>query len=213
MPRRPVDDEEIKPLRVLHELARTDAGWRRARVRGWALGTEVNCLADSVVATFHLQRLRQAGWVHSERVLDPGRLRAALLMWRITQAGANELARIEDRAAITVTSHITDRRDSNRIYFGRDAWRCLSVLQSQPGAIAWSELVDQFRRRFGGGVWEEDAQMLLNRHLATRESSGFGRTRVVRYMATATGRATRLTDGRTNREIVQVHLPVARHPA
>jgi hypothetical protein len=209
MPRRAVDDDEIRPLRVLSELARTGTGWRRARVRGWALGSEVNSLAKSVVATSHLQRLRQAGWVHSEPVLDPGRLRSALVMWRITQAGENELARIDGRAAITIAPLKTDRRDDSRIYFSRDAWRCLAVLQSHPGAISWPHLVAEFRRRFGGAVWQDDAKMLLNRRLATREDSGSGRTRVVRYMATATGRATRLIDGRTNREIVQVQLPVS----
>lgn len=213
MPRRAVDDDEVKPLRVLHELARTGTGWRRARVRGWALGSEVNGLARSVVATSHLQRLRQAGWVHSERVLDPGRPRSALVMWRITQTGENELARIEGRTAITIPPLQPDRRDSTRIYFSRDAWRCLAVLQSHPGAIAWPQLVAEFRRRFRGALWQDDAKMLLNRRLATREDSGSGRTRVVWYMATATGRAARLTDGHTNRDVVQVQLPVSQAPA
>jgi hypothetical protein len=213
MPTRAVDDDEIKPLRVLHELAKTGTGWRRARVRGWALGSEVNCLARSVIATTHLQRLRQAGWVHSERVLDPGRPGSALVMWRVTQAGENELARIEGRAAISIAPLRTDRRDCARICFSRDAWRCLAVLQSHPGAISWPQLIAEFQRRFGGALWQDDAKVLLNRRLATREDSGSGRTRVVRYMATATGRATRLTDGRTNREIVQVQLPVSQNPA
>jgi hypothetical protein len=207
MPRRPLDEDELSALRVLRAIAVEGRGWKRGKVRGWALGSEINNHAGNSIASYRLQRLREAGWVLGEHVRDPGRPRQPLVIWRITQDGEGELARVEDRDPVRIAPPRPDPRDAGLIYTSRDAWACLSVLQSHSGPVRWADLVEEVHRRFRAWVYPDDARMLLTRRLAVRTEEGSGREKVVRLEATAPGRAGRLADGRTSEEIVQLRIP------
>lgn len=207
MPRRALDEDEIAALRVLRTLAVDGKGWKRGKVHGWALGSEVNDRADSPVATYHLQRLRKARWVSGEPVRDPGRPGQPLVIWRITQEGEDELARLEGREPLRIEPVWPDPRDAGLIYTSRDAWASLAVLQSHPGPVRWPDLVDEAHRRFRASVYLDDVKMLLARGLAARADEGSGKDKVIWFHATEAGRSVRLVDGRTNPTLVQIRLP------
>lgn len=207
MRRRALDEDEIAALRVLRTAAVEGKGWKRGKVRGWMLGSEINDRADSSIASYYLRRLRVAGWALGEHVLDPGRPHQPLVIWRITQAGENELARVEDRDPVRIAPPRSDPGDAGVIYTSRDAWSCLSVLQSHPGAVRWADVVDKVHRRFRAWVYPDDVKMLLTRDLAVRTDEGSGKQKVVWLHATPAGRAVRLADGRTSTDIVQLRIP------
>jgi hypothetical protein len=207
MPRRALDEDEVAALRVLHAIATEGKGWKRGKVRGWALGSEVNHRAESSIATHRLQRLRGAGWVLGEPVPDPGRPRQPIVIWRITQDGENELARVEGRQPAVIAPSRPDPKDAGLIYTSRDAWACLAVLHSRPDPVRWADLVDEVHRRFRTWVYLDDAKMLFTRALAKRNNQGSGREKVVWLHATPLGLAVRLVDGRTNTDVVQLRIP------
>lgn len=70
----------------------------------------------SSIATCRLQRLREAGWVLGEPVPDPGRPRQPIVIWRITQDGENELARVEGRQPAALSPPRPDPKDTGLIY-------------------------------------------------------------------------------------------------
>lgn len=207
MPRRALDEDEVAALRVLRTLAVEGKGWKRGKVRGWALGSEVNDRADSPIASLRLQRLRERGWVIGEQVHDPGRPGQPLVIWRITQEGEDELARAEGREPVRIAPTRRDPRDAGLIYTSRDAWACLAVLQSHPDPVRWPDLMAEAHRRFRASVYLDDVKMLLTRGMATRADEGSGRDKVVWFHATAAGRAVRRVDGKTNPALVQLRLP------
>jgi hypothetical protein len=207
MPRRALDEDEIAALRVLRTAAVEEKGWKRGKVRGWMLGSEVNDRADSPVATYHLQRLRKARWASSEPVHDPGRPGQPLVIWRITQEGEDELARLEGREPVRIAAPRPDPKDAGLIYTSRDAWACLAVLQSHPDPVRWPDLTAEARRRFRASVYLDDVKMLLTRRLAERQDEGSGRDKILWFHATPAGRSVRLADGKTNPAIVQLRLP------
>lgn len=207
MPRRALDEDEIAALRVLRTLAVEGKGWKRGKVRGWAVGSEVNDRADSPIASLRLQRLRDRGWVIGEQVHDPGRPGQPLVIWRITPEGEDELARAEGREPVRIAPARQDPRDAGVIYTSRDAWACLAVLQSHPDPVRWPDLMAEAHRRFRSSVYLDDVKMLLTRGLAARTDEGSGRDKVVWFHATAVGRAVRRVDGTTNPVLVQLRLP------
>jgi DNA-binding transcriptional ArsR family regulator len=207
MPRRALDDDEIAALRVLRTTAVEGKGWKRGKVRGWMLASEINEGADSSIASYHLRRLREAGGVLGEHVRDPGRPRQPLVIWRITQGGEDELARVEVRDPVRIARPRPDPGDAGVIYTSRDAWSCLSVLQSHPGPVRWADIVEKVHRRFRAWVYPDDMKMLLTRGLAVRTDEGSGKKKVVWLHATPVGRAVRLVDGKTNTDIAQLRIP------
>lgn len=208
MSRRELDDGEVKALRVLHAAAASNRGWRRGKVRGWLLGSEVNDRSSSSIASLSLQRLRNQGLVTGESVHDPGRRSQPVVIWRITQRGEDALAARDGRASIVVEPYRPHKRDAGIIYTARDAWHCLAVLQRHhPHWVKWAELVAEVRRRFGNWVYIDDTKLLLARGLAEREDEGEGRAKIIWFRATRLGAATQLADGAANPTIVQLRLP------
>lgn len=207
MPRQALDEDEIAALRVLRTAAVEGKGWKRGKVRGWMLASEINDRADSSVASYRLQRLREAGGVLGEHVLDPGRPRQPLVIWRITQGGEDELARVEARDPVRIAPPRPDPADVGVIYTSRDAWTCLTVLQSHPGAVRWADVVEKVHRRFRAWVYPDDVKMLLTRGLAVRTDEGPGNRKAVWLHATPAGRAVRLADGKTHPDVVQLRIP------
>jgi hypothetical protein len=204
MRRREIDRDEARVLGVLHDTALAGKGWKRGRVRGWALGGEINDWTGSSTASSYLTRLRAVGLVQGEPAHDPGRAGRPLVLWRITQAGEEAVARWEEREPAKIAPARRDPRDEGVVYIGRRAWQCLAVLQAQPESITWTDLVEQARRRFRDWVYLDDVRMLLNRGLVARESDGTGRSTVIRLRATPRGRRVRLLDGKASPELVQL---------
>lgn len=208
--RRELDDGEIKALKALHAAAASGGGWRRGKVRGWLLGSEVNDRSSSSIASLSLQRLRNHGLVTGEPVHDPGRPGQSLVIWRITQRGEDALAAREGHAPIVIEPYEPSKRDAGIIYTARDAWHCLAVLQRHhPHWVKWADLVAEVRRRFGNWVYVDDTKLLLARGLAEREDEGEGRAKVIWLRATRLGAATQLADGAANPTLVQLRLPPA----
>lgn len=204
--RRALDEVEVATLKVLRDAAVAGRRWRRGRVRGWVLGTEMNALAGKYGAAYCLQRLRAAGWVHSEAVRDPGRLGSPLVIWRVTQGGEDALARIEERKAAPISTPRHDPRDDQIIYISRRAWVCLAVLHRHASPVMWRVLEQETHQRFRVHLRPDDVTMVLNRGLAEREDRGSGREKVTWLAATPLGRAARLMDGRTSETLVQVRI-------
>lgn len=202
--------EESRLLRVLHQVIEGKKGWRWGRVRGWLLGSEINTLADSSVATQYLHRLRAAGMVRSETIPDPGRPGRGLVLWRLAQPGEDVLAASEGREALKISKPVRARSDAGVIFISRDAWAALAVLASHGGSwVRSSDIAAEAGARFGVALYADDMQMLLNRGLALRGKLAESGKDVLRYRATELGLGVRLVDGVTNPEIVQVRLPVA----
>lgn len=201
--------EEQRLLQVLHQVIEGRKGWRWARVRGWVLGSEINDLADSSVATQYLHRLRAAGMVGSVTVPDPGRPGRGPVLWRLTQQGENALAEREWRRPIRISKPARSAdADRGVIFLSRDAWAALSVLQTHGGCwLSSPDLIAEAARRYAVAIYADDMQMLLKRRLAERHPVSRGRKPVLHYRATGPGLGVTLVDGITNPEIVQVRLP------
>jgi hypothetical protein len=204
MPRKPLVEIEIQTLKALREIALAGKGWRRGTVRGWVLGVDVNDLVNGWYgAVYHLPRLRLAGWVQSEPVRDPGRPRNQ----RITQAGEDELARVEGRAPAVIEAPHPVPSDNRQIFVSRRVWACLAVLQRHDAPVTWRDVERGIHERFGFWIYPDHVQMLLNRGFAEREERGSGREKVTWLAATPLGRAVRLADGAASESIVQLRLP------
>lgn len=204
------NSEELRLLGVLHQVVGGKRGWRWGRVRGWVLGSEVNTLAASSVATHSLHRLRAAGMVDGVTVPDPGRPGRGHVLWRIAQPGEDALAEREGRAPLRIAKPARSRADTGVIFISRDAWAALAVLAAHPGEwVRSAELAAEASHRYAVALYVDDLRMLLTRNLALREERREGRKNVLVYRATEIGLGVRLVDGATNPEIVQVRLPVA----
>lgn len=207
MPRKPLDEREMLALKALRQLAVEGEGWRWSGVRGWALGAEVSDRAGDRGAIYRLPRLRVAGWVTSAEVGDAGRSRNPVTLWRITQAGENELARLDGRDPVVLPVRRPSRADAQTIFVGRRMWACLSELQRAEGPVSWPALERGVRERLKLWARLDDLKLLGNRGLAEREDRGTGRDKVIWFSATTRGRAVRLVDGRTSETLVQLRVP------
>jgi hypothetical protein len=210
MPRKPLDERELLMLTTLRQLAVENEGWRWSGVRGWALGAEVSERAGDRGAIYRLPRLRAAGWAASVEVSDAGRPRNPVTLWRVTQAGEDELARLAGRAPAVLAVPRPSRADARTIFVGRRMWACLSELQRAEGPVPWPELERRVRERLE--IWGrlDDLKLLINRGFAEREDRGAGREKVIWFSATPRGRAVRLVDGRTSETLVQLRVPAPR---
>jgi hypothetical protein len=140
-------------------------------------------------------------------VLDPGRPRRPLVLWRITQQGEDEAAAKAGRDAARIAEPVADPQDEGVVFITHDAWRCLSVLQGRSGLVTWSALVEEVRKRFRRGLYHEDAKLVVARGLAEETVEGSGRRdRVVSLSATPLGRTTLLVDGKASESLVQVRI-------
>lgn len=210
MPRKPLAPIEIETLRVLRETALAGKGWHRGGVRGWVLGTEMNDAVRWYGAVQHLQRLRLAGWLQSETVHDPARPRNPLFLWRITQAGEDELARVESRDPVPIGAPHPVPSDRRQIFVSRRVWACLAVLQRHDAPATWQDIERETHERFRLWIYTDQVQLLLNRGFAEREDQGTGREKVTWLVATPLGRAVRLADAKTSTSMVQLRLPAER---
>lgn len=210
MPRKPLDEYELLALRTLRQLAVESRGWRWSGVRGWALGSEVSERAGRHGAHYRLPRLRAAGWAASVEVGDAGRSGNPVTLWRITQAGEDELARLDGRDPACVAAPRPSRADARTIFVGRRMWACLSELQRADGPLSWPELERRVHERLKiwGGL--DDPKLLINRGFAERGDRGTGREKVIWFLATARGRAVRLVDGRASETLMQLRVPASR---
>lgn len=200
--------EEQRLLQVLHQVIEGKKGWRWARVRGWVLGSEINDLADSSVATQYLHRLRAAGMVGSVTVPDPGRPGRGPVLWRLTQQGENALAEREWRRPLRISKPARSESDRGVIFLSRDAWAALSVLQAHRGQwVSSPDLIAKAGQRYAVAIYADDMQMLLKRRLAERDPASRGRKSVLHYRATNLGLGVTLVDGLSNPHVVQVRLP------
>ncbi len=208
--RREHDGSELNALRALRKTVVEGNGWMRGGVRGWLLGAELNDLSGSSVASLSLQRLRRLGQVLGEAVRDPGRSQSPVL-WRITQAGETELARVEDREPGLIPPPVPDAEDERVIYISASAWRCLAGFKKHhPQWVRWRDVVGETRARHGIWVYLSDTFILLSRGLAEREDEGEGREKVIWFRATGAAHGTRLLDDRASEEWVQIRLPAPR---
>lgn len=205
MAKHEINADELIVLSVLGEAAETDAGWTRGGVRGWLLGSEVGERAFTC-SGHELQQFRNAGLATGETVLDPGRPRRPLVLWRITQEGENALAAKQGREPVRIAEPVPDPLDEGVVFITHDAWRCLSVLQGRSAPTGWSAVVEAVRKRFKRGVYYEDARLLLTRGLAEETVEGEGRARIVSLAATARGRGAQLIDGKTSESLVQIRI-------
>ena len=208
--RREHDASELNALRALRKTVLEGRGWMRGGVRGWLLGAELNDLSGSSVASLSLQRLRGLGLVLGEPVRDPGRKQSPVL-WRLTQAGEAELARLEEREPALIPLPTPDPEDERVIYVGANAWRCLAVLRKHhPRWVRWRDMVAEARKRYAIWVYLSDTLILMSRGLAEREDEGEGRKKVIWFRATRAAQETRLLDDQASEEWVQIRLPAAR---
>jgi len=208
--RREHDGSELNALRTLRKTVVEGRGWTRGGVRGWLLGAELNDLSGSSVASLSIQRLRRFGLVVGEAVRDPGRAQPPVL-WRLTQAGEAELARLEERKPEIIPLPVPDPEDERVIYIGANAWRCLAVLRKQhPRWVRWRDAVAEVRTRHGTWVYLSDTLILMSRGLAEREDEGEGREKVIWFRATRAAHETRLLDDRASEDWAQIRLPPAR---
>jgi hypothetical protein len=208
--RREHDESELNALRTLRKTVLEGRGWMRGGVRGWLLGAELNDLSGSSVASLSLQRLRGLGLVLGESVRDPGRKQPPVV-WRLTQVGEMELARLEEREPEIIPLPVPDPEDERVIYIGANAWRCLAVLKKQhPRWVRWRDAVAEVRRRHGSWVYLSDTLTLMSRGLAEREDEGEGSGKVIWFRATTAAHATRLLDDRASTDWVQIRLPAPR---
>ena len=210
MPRKPLDELELLTLRTLRRLAVEGIGWRWSGVRGWALGSEVTERTGHHGANYRLPRLRAAGWATSAEVSDPGRSGNPVTLWRITQAGEDEVARVDGREPVLVSVPRPSRTDGRTIFVGRRMWACLSELQRAEGPVPWPELERRIHQRTKLWARLDDLKLLVNRGFAEREDRGTGREKVIWFSATAPGRAVRLADGRASRALVQLRVAAPR---
>lgn len=205
--RRGLNEGEIKSLRTLERAVAEGGGWRRGGVRGWLLGSQVNASCGSSVGSLYLPRLRGLGLVSGEPVHDPGR-RQARILWRITQVGADELARAEGREPARVDAPARDPLDERVVYIGAGAWACLAVLKARhPGWVRWRDVMAEARKRHGAWVYLSDVLVLTARALAEREDEGQGSGKVIWLRATTIAHATRLLDAAASESWVQLLLP------
>jgi hypothetical protein len=205
MPMHEISGDKLNVLSVLGEAAETDSGWKRGGVRGWLLGSDLTERAYSG-AGHDLQQFKGAGFVIGDVVLDPGRPRRPLVLWRITQVGEDALAAKQGRDPVRILAPVPDPQDDGVIFISHDAWRCLSVLQGRAEPTQWNALVEEVRKRFSRGLYYEDAKLLLSRRLAEETVQGEGRDRITSLVATPAGRTAVLVDGKTSESLVQVRM-------
>ena len=206
MPRRELDQDEIRVLSALSELADSRKGWKFGGVRGWILGTEVNDRTKSSTANLYLSRLRSAGLVFGERISDPGRPRQPLNLWSITQAGEEAIAKLEDREPRRIKAPKLTSDDARIIFISRAAWECLRALQVRREWVLWVQLADDVQALWGRIPHSDDIKPVLNRGFAAREEREGARGRRMFYRVTQPGMAVTLLDQKTNAEIVQLRV-------
>jgi hypothetical protein len=187
-------------LRILSAHARQGTGWARKGVRGWVFTNEV----PDGLAGVNLTDLAQLGFIVREDVCDPGR-RLPLYLNRITQAGEDELAAVEERdpSPIPRARRSLTRADRETIYVTTGAWQALRALAREPVDAPWRSLA-QINGREGTAIYPEDTEFLLARHLAAVQ-----RPEEVSRMSPVLSRATSLgvRDRKASGTRVQIRVP------
>jgi hypothetical protein len=201
-----LDAVEQATLTALADLATNGRGFRRARVRGWVPGPEVKTVVGTISAGWHLPRLRELGLVTSKAVPDEGRPRNPLVMWRITQAGENEVARRLDREPRRIARPREDPMDERQIYVGRRAWDLLSVLQQHAEWLPWEAVDGEATIAFRSRFWHDALTILLNRGFAIREKRVGTPKSIVWVVATDAGRRVEATDLKASRTTAQLRV-------
>lgn len=194
----------LSVLRTLSAHAREGTGWARKGVRGWVFTDEI----PDGLAGVNLTDLAQLGFIVREDVRDPGR-RLPLYLNRITQAGEDELAAVEERdpSPIRRARRVLTRADRETIYVTMGAWQALRALAREPMDDPWRSLA-LINGRAGTAIYAEDTEFLLARHLAAiQRPEEASRTSPVLYRATSLGRGARVRDRKASGTRVQIRVP------
>lgn len=202
-----LDAVERKTLASLADLAASRRGFKRRRVRGWVPGPVMRDLVGVINAGWRLPRLRSLGLVTSEPAQDAGRPRNPIVLWRITQLGEDEVARLMDRPARRIPKPREDPEDKHQIYVPRGAWDFLTVLQRHDGFVPWETARSESNQRYRSNFWYDDLTLLLNRGFAARENRGTRQKPETWVAATASGRQVRASDLKASKSLVQLHVP------
>ena len=200
-----VNDVERKTLAALADLAAARKGFMHRRVRGWVPGPEVKDVTGVFSGGWRLPRLRQVGFVCSDPVPDAGRARNPVRLWRITQAGEDEVARLQDRPPRRIPKPRSNADDRDQIYMTRRDWNLLSLLQRLEGPVAWeaARAAGDARR---GRFHLDDLTVLLKRGFVVRENRGT-KTKPKTWVAvTSLGRQVQATDVKSGKWMVKLRV-------
>lgn len=201
-----LDDVERQTLVALADLAAGQKGFRHGRVRGWVPGPMVKDVVGVFSGGWRLPRLRTAGLVCSEAIPDAGRARNPIRLWRITQAGEDEVARLRDRPPRRISPPRSDPEDRHHIYMTRLAWDLLSFLQSYDGMVAWLAIREDSDKARRARFHLDDVTVLVKRGFVARENRGT-RTKPKTWVGvTPLGRQVQATDLRSGRSMVKLRL-------
>jgi hypothetical protein len=206
-PRRDPDEVELAILEALSRRVMGHHGWRYQGVEGWVLGVEAKRVLRTVQANHRLVSMRNRGLVCSADVYDPTNPNLQLL-WRITQAGENDLARLFARAPRKIPHPAPDEvnRGLLHVFLTQKAWSCLAALQRRTSAVSWTELRYDVQHASAIDPHQDDVRVLLRRGLAVGELRDGGPRKQMWFSPSDRGRHVRLVDGSTSATLVQVSI-------
>ena len=207
--RRDPDEADLAILEALSRRVQRHHGWRYRGVEGWILGVEAKRVLRTIQANRRLGIMRTRGLVCSTDVDDPTNPNLQLL-WRITQAGENELARLFARAPHTIPHPTPDEENRSvlHVFLTQKAWSCLAALQRRTSPVSWTELRGDVQHASAVDPHQDDVRSLIRRGLAVGELRDAEQRKQMWFSASDSGRLVRLVDGSTSATLVQVSLPL-----
>lgn len=201
-----LQEVERQALTTLADLAASKRAFEHARARGWVPGPVVKEVVGRMNAGWRFPRLRKLGFITSERIADAGRPRNAIVLWRITQEGEDEIARLEGRPARHIAPPRPHPDDQHHIYITARSWSLLATLQGRDGFVPWRDVQYTRLARRRTRVWMEDLTLLLNRGFVARENRGSRTRPEIWVAATATGRQVRPSDLKSSKSLVKIRV-------